>query len=105
MQKEETLQMQEELKETIGKVKRNKSHEPAGALGEAERSEDGFNSQGSLEVLADDEDDQQRLKELIDAEGYEKFVNVPAKDNSASISLSNPAQSGVDNKKLIEAQK
>ena len=49
--------MKEVLIETIQKktTKRNKSQEPTGLLGE--QSDDGFNSQGSLEVLADDLDE------------------------------------------------
>lgn len=51
------------------KSKRNKSQEPAG-VGDQEKSDGGFDdSQGSLEVMADDEDDQERLREVSEADG------------------------------------
>ena len=113
--------MKEELKETVQKTKRNKSQEPAGAgdadAAQAWLSDDGINSQGSLEVLADDEDDQQRLREVIGVDGEEGFLGLPStqaastpareKESASSKALTGGVSSslGVDSKKLIEAQK
>ena len=112
--------MKEELKETVQKTKRNKSQEPAGAgdgdAAQAWLSDDGINnSQGSLEVLADDEDEKQRLREVIGVDGEEGFLGLPSsqttttpareKESSGKPVSIGASSLGVDSKKLIEAQK
>lgn len=82
--------MKEVLIETIQRknTKRNKSQEPTG-LGD--QSDDGFNSQGSLEVLADDLDEQQRLREV--------------EENLLSVAAAAQDKNKDKKQKLIESQK
>ena len=99
--------MQEELKETMmQKKKRNKSQEPAGTVdneAQAWLSDDGFNSQGSLEVLADDEDDKQRLKEIMGEENFLGITNEKELKQVSSKDKTSGLLYGGDSKKLIVA--
>lgn len=64
--KEDQEQMKDVVKESLQK-KRNKSQGPAGKGGS--EAGDNLSSGSSLEVMADDEDDEDRLREVTEVEG------------------------------------
>ena len=95
--KEEAQQIKMVIHE-MKKTKRNKSQEPAGK-GDPDKNDAGASSHGSLEVVADDEDDEERLREVIEVEGELNFENLAAKGEEEKCTL--PLPRG----KIIEAQK
>ncbi len=95
--------MTEELKETMQKPKRNKSQEPAGAQDQDKSEEHSFNSQGSLEVMADDEDDQDRLREVHEFDRELNFSLFPKQKTSFTKEKLN--QTNYNKTKLLEKHK
>ena len=97
--------MKDVVKESLQKKHRNKSQEPAGK-GEQDKSPSDagdMSSGSSLEVLADDEDDEYRLREVKEVEGE---LNLAM--GSATVTIKKEDDSkllyGGDNQKLIKAQ-
>ena len=95
--KEDTQHMQDVLKETMKKKKRHKSQDP---LGQGDQDE----SQGSsLEALADDEDEVERMREMQEVDGMLNFN--ATKNTSSSLGKRHEEKGLSDGRKIIEAQK